>query len=166
MIEVLIAMSIMVFMSVIWFVGQNSNKARIEVESAARQLAAQIRQLQNESLNGKQINGTLVCDYIFEIAAVGSLSYDIKYNDCDHAGHSIIAAGTQNLSFNGKRTVKANTIHNFYFIPPLGKLTNQQQIILESTTNPGQIASVCVCTSSTGSGKIYDKVGNGACDCS
>ena len=55
MIELLVVIVIVILMSAILFAGnQNKNKTRDEVDAATRQLASELRSLQNDALNGKQ----------------------------------------------------------------------------------------------------------------
>ena len=60
-----------------------TNKGAIEVQAATSTVAAQLRSLQNDALNGKIVNGEIICeaDMYFDIAAK---KYYIKYykNPC------------------------------------------------------------------------------------
>ena len=76
-IEIVIAMALLIIMTAVLFVNQTSNKSQKEVEVAARQVAAQLRLLQNDSINGKYIDGQ-VYKFTFK-AEEGKTAYDLIY---------------------------------------------------------------------------------------
>ncbi len=76
-IEIVIAMALLIIMTAVLFVNQTSNKSQKEVEVAARQIAAQLRLLQNDSINGKYIDGQ-VYKFTFK-AEKGKTAYNLEY---------------------------------------------------------------------------------------
>ncbi len=102
MTELLIVMAIIIIMTGVLLVGQSSNKSDTDVESATRQVAAQIRALQNEALNGKKIdtNGDGISDQAVCIMRFSATptdptkSYKIGYHKCDE---TLIAGSEQDF---------------------------------------------------------------------
>jgi len=70
-------MALLIIMTAVLFVNQTSNKSQKEVEVAARQIAAQLRLLQNDSINGKYIDGQ-VYKFTFK-AEKGKTAYNLEY---------------------------------------------------------------------------------------
>lgn len=134
LVELLIVLAIMVIMTAVLFVNQNDKKVTSNVETATRQVAAQIRALQNEALNGKKIGTTYVNKYKF--SAVNSSSvYTVTY--IDSAGGTI---GTpQDIDLESKRVSFVWAVGNLYFSSPNGRVDAANSIIIKSTT-----ANVCM----------------------
>lgn len=165
LVELMVVLAIVLIMTGIFLANQNGNKDQENVETAARQVAAQIRQLQNEALSGKQIGGVLVCGFRFDIvsgALVFSTSY-YSYSDCAAGtGAAQIGASTQfNLNSKGLLggTAKANSSNSFYFKAPRAGLSGGQVLINLVSKDGTKHASVCVCTS----GNILEKGDDTAC---
>jgi prepilin-type N-terminal cleavage/methylation domain-containing protein len=156
LVEFIVVIAIIFVMTGILFVNYNNNRAKTEVEAAARTLVVQMRALQNESLNGKQIGDKMACQYIFNANA--SSQYSIEYKECSSG--NTIDDGSQTLYFNSKHNVNSIAAITVTFNSPFGQLSggSNQQIILESGSRR---ASVCVCNS----GNIFDQTGSGACGC-
>jgi type II secretory pathway pseudopilin PulG len=168
-VEMLVVITIIIAMTVLMFVSYNGNKNKTEVEAAARMVAAQVRGLQNEALNGKQIedgsgNMVLVCDYVFNIDASSDSSvYQIRYKDCTPGAHQFISGpgATRTIHFSNKDSIVSSSSVGFYFTSPLGQLDATSRIVLQSKSDSTKQASICVCNS----GNIYDQKGTGACGC-
>lgn len=149
LVELVIVMAIITIMTVVLFVSMSNKKAVADVDVAVRQVAAQLRVLQNEALSGKQIDGKNVCKYEFD-APIGS-SYTIKYSDCA-ASPSVIDAGTQSVDFTKKRVSFIGSDVNLYFSSPLGNVDGVKTIKIKSTT-----ASVCMSVEVLENGSITEQ---------
>jgi prepilin-type N-terminal cleavage/methylation domain-containing protein len=165
LIELMIVIALIIIMTGVLLVNQNKNKAQQEVESSARQVAAQLRSLQNEALNGKQIenpsgSGTynIVCNFKFDSPSLDSsitnTGYDISYASCSDG--SVISSGTQKIKLNtGKGNVTMNTA-SVSFSAPWGAVSSASEVTL---TDAGNKAYVCVCSS----GNIFDTTKDSTC---
>lgn len=82
LVEVLVVIAIMSIMMGVVLMTNNDSGAQKDVEASAQQVAAQLRALQNESLNGKMIENNAICAFKLEILPFPS-SYVVKYyKDC------------------------------------------------------------------------------------
>lgn len=156
--ELLIVMAIISVMTAVILTKSNNNKTTVDAEAAARLVAAQLRSLQNESLNGKQIGSVSVCSFKFHIDN-GASNYLISYyGDCTDSASSLIGSA-QSLKLSGKNNVKAASGNDFYFKSPQGGIsTGTQRIVLSSSDNS---ASATVCVYPTGN--IVEKKGAAGC---
>jgi len=111
-VELLIVLSIMIIMTGVLYANQNSKKSSIAVESAGRIVAAQIRALQNESLNGKKIGTEYANQYIFDVAA-NATTYSVSYKNT--AGTVLDTIVSDNFA---TKKVKFNSTVSFYFKSP------------------------------------------------
>lgn len=154
-IELLIVFAIIIIMTAVLLMNQNGNQAQKNVETAARQVAAQLRSLQNEALNGKQAGTVLTpaCDFIFTSVA-NDTKYSVSYNNCSHV---LIPGSAQPIPLNsGKGNVSISPA-TISFSSPRGQVSGSYQLIL---TSSGKSAYVCVCNS----GNIFDTT-NSSCSC-
>ena len=137
--ELMVVMAIIAIMTVAVFANKNSNKATSDVEVVTRQVAAQIRALQNEALNGKLIEGVIVCQYNFN--AWNSV-YTVSYGDC--TTNATIASGTQTVDLTKKKVSFDGAAVNLYFSSPRGNVDAKKTIVLKSTIDPTVKRWVCV----------------------
>ncbi|KKQ15536.1 MAG: hypothetical protein US25_C0002G0003 [Candidatus Moranbacteria bacterium GW2011_GWE1_36_7] len=79
--ELLLVVAITLIATAAIFSSNNSKKASSEVESAARQVAAHLRSLQNEALAGKQIGASYIDKFVFTVASPTVSKYKIAYYD-------------------------------------------------------------------------------------
>lgn len=155
LVELIVVMAIIVIMTGVLLVSQGGNNRNQEdVEAAARKVAAQLRQLQNEALSGKQIGGTSAC--YFNFVAVGTATYQINYNNCSNV---LIAGSSQSFDINTSKNVTAGAITITFLSPRGGSASGK--VILTSTKDINVQSSVCVCSS----GNILEKKDNSACGC-
>ena len=77
--EVIITLAIIAIMTGVLF-AKNNNKAAQEVQLAAREMAAQLRLLQNDAINGKVIGGKNICKAEMSLTA-GANTYETRYYD-------------------------------------------------------------------------------------
>src|SRR5664280_1664418 len=81
MIELLIVIAIIAIMTGI-FLTQKTNKSAIEVETYARTMAAQLRALQNDAINGKVIDGKIICKAEMTLnTGTNPKGYSLEYYD-------------------------------------------------------------------------------------
>lgn len=137
-VEVLISLAIITIMTGVLF-ASNNNKGKQEVQLAAREIAAQLRLLQNEALNGKVINGESVCKIEMNLDAVNN-KYEIRYYDrCSPDNQILPAAGP----FKPKKSKLLHTGSIVFTVPmaevPIGGLNG---FVLESENN--QKMTICV----------------------
>lgn len=171
LVELLIVFAIMIIMTSILLANQNNNKAKSDVEAAARQVAAQLRQLQNDALNGKQVNngsGTMInaCDFILNIGGAQSdgvtstaTTYVIYNRDCTIAGHVPIKDTSNNIikqtfNFNKNNKVTASSA-SFVFSSPRGDVLSGNIVLSEGSSQ----ITVCVYSS----GNVTELKGFGGC---
>lgn len=132
-------LAIIVIMTGVILGNGNKNKAAFDVEATARQVAAQLRIMQGEALNGKSIGGVVACKYNFN--ALNS-AYVVGYNNC--TTDAVIASGTQIVDLASKRISFGAIPISFYFTSPLGKPSAPQSIAVTSTIPSGGIMYICV----------------------
>jgi len=144
LIELLIVFAIMAIMTGVLFVNQNSRKATMAVEGAARIVAAQVRALQNEALSGKKIGDEYVGRFIFSVAADATI-YTIEYRKSDNTPLSPPQSTTTDLQ---SKKVKFAAAESFYFATPNAKLSGAGSIRIVSADGT---ATRYVCVSVDGS---------------
>ncbi|MDD5464245.1 MAG: prepilin-type N-terminal cleavage/methylation domain-containing protein [Candidatus Moranbacteria bacterium] len=157
LVEMLIVAAIMIFMTGVLFVNQNGKKASSDVEVMARQIAAQIRALQNEALNGKRFDTNAdgiadinACRFYFDAPA--GLSYYVKYySNCAVAPTEIVSAA-QTVSLNKKRVSIVGSATNLFFSPPDGRVDGVKTIVIKST-----IANVCASVNVSINGSVTEQ---------
>ena len=141
MIELLIVIAIIVIMTGV-LLSQKTNKSAIEVQSATRTVAAQLRSLQNDALNGKIADGKIICKAEMSFDPVNE-QYSIKYyNDCSSS--VVLETNTFNLVKSDLQT--GGTIS---FLVPMGKVNinldgGVKRVLLVSASDPSQKMTVCV----------------------
>lgn len=145
--EVVIVIAIMVIMTGVLFARQNSNKLQTEAELAARQVAAQLRSLQNDALNGKIVGDVPACGMEFSTTPDDpDKSYKVSYYDC--SGMSI--SGSEQDFLIGKKTVNKTVMLGagkiFRFSSPQARLNiaGSDFIRVSSVGNGDELARVCV----------------------
>ncbi|EKE19314.1 MAG: hypothetical protein ACD_9C00051G0004 [uncultured bacterium] len=123
MYEVLIVLFLMMIMTGVIFIGRSGNKAAADVETASRQIGAQIRALQNEALNGKRFDtdgdGTLdtnACLMRFNTNPMDATkSYKTGYYDCNAL--PALITGSEQAFFLGKSSSnKSVNVEGDYYI--------------------------------------------------
>ncbi len=156
LIELLIVIAIMLIMTGTLFVNNREKKIAADVESVVRQVAAEIRGLQNESLTGKQIGTDYVGRYRFEINLQGTNhnadSATISYRKLSGVAPDL---DSRNIDLSKKKVEfysSADDDTDFYFESPRGEITwndNNKVIKLRSTVDTNVTRLVCI--SDTGS---------------
>ena len=149
LVEVLISLAIIAIMTGTLLMTGN-NKSKQEVQLAAREIAAQLRLLQNDVLNGKVIGGKIICKTEMNFKTGNDENkYEMKYytGDCDSGGTEV-----KTETFFPKKS-KINlgeaTEGSISFMAPLGKvdystLGGPNGILLQSERNLNQKMTVCV----------------------
>lgn len=144
--ELLLVVAITLIASAAIFSSNNSKKASSEVESAARQVAAHLRSLQNEALTGKQIGPFYAGEFSLRAAGGPVINqYIISYED---SASNPIPIGAQTFSLSSKK-VRFNFWTNVVFEAPLGKPIAARLFTIESQRDGGA-TKYYVCVSSAG----------------
>ncbi len=130
--EILIVMALMSIMLVVVISTKNTDSSGKEVEAAAQQIVAQLRTLQNESLNGKQFSNVPVGVFKFHAE---NTSYTVSYIN----GGSILNSFVVNLS-------KVNVVAaaDIIFNSPRGENSGQNAILIRSRKNTSLEYVICV----------------------
>lgn len=135
LVELVVVMAIMFIMATVIFVNERGD-ARQDVEAVAQQVSAQLRNLQNESLAGKQVDvgGVPVsaCRFVFDSSAL--TSYAIKYDKNCGGAESVIGSTTISLA---KKFVKMDA-KVVSFISPRGDANSANVITLTSTKDSNE----------------------------
>lgn len=146
LVELLIVVAIMLIMTGTLFANQRNKKEVIEVESAAREVAAQLRALQNEALNGKLIEGEYAHYFKFntpDALTSNNSVYTVSY--ANSAGPSNIIGDVQPFNLAKKHVVFSPA--SLYFTSPLGKPDSWRLITITSTTSSSDRMYVCISSS-------------------
>ncbi len=163
LIELLLAIAIIGIMTVVTLVGLEKAKPRSNVEMATRQLAASIRQVQNDALSGKMINNETACLFSIKIAnSSDKLSYNSYYvssQDGNCAATSKkkydIEGEIGGVNYNGD-----TNIQELFFASPHASLANGGRIVLQSTFDNSIKWTLCI---NSKTGDIIEFEGNVNC---
>jgi prepilin-type N-terminal cleavage/methylation domain-containing protein len=142
LIEVLISVSIIVIISTAVLVSMRNNKTSKELEVAAREVAATIREAQNNALTGKKINDSdLPCK--FGIHKTGNSEYKLAYYHHDF-GDDCSSPTFQDID---TRTLKNGVIFKggfslIYYSVPQGEFAAPNVRLVTLTKNEKYI-SIC-----------------------
>lgn len=157
--ELLVVVAIIIIMTGALFASISGSKAQKDAENSARQVSAQLRQLQNEAINGKQIYENdeykIICSFNFK-TSTDRKGYEISYGKCPEGTEIIETFPIIKLN-SGKGNVSMNEISG-YFSAPHGISSGFPLTI--TFTAGGKSAYVCVCSS----GNIFDTK-NSTCGC-
>ena len=129
MIELLIVIAIITIMTSILFVGQNENKAAYTVDGVSRIVAAQIRTMQGDAINGKVIGGKFANAFQF-YAFSGDQTYHVRYMSSAFA-----LIDGQDPSIAASKVIFGNDV-DFYFKTPSGVLTPLETPYVAGLYNP------------------------------
>jgi type II secretion system protein H len=150
LVELLVVLAIITIMTVVVLgINNSDNKATTDVDSIARQLAAEIRVLQNEALNGKIVGGTTACKYVLNVSAA---SYMVRYLDCT-ASQDVINAGTKVVNLPDKRVTLSANPSGIVFSSPMGTVSSSQKITVTSIVS----ASVAACVTVSSDGSVMEE---------
>lgn len=163
LIELVVSMAILSIMAVITIVSLSGSKTKQEVEGAARQVAAAIREAQNYSLTGKNIGASGDVPCRFRVEAAGTSSFTVqqkKFNSgsCSvDSGSSItyalpagVTISTGNVSFDVPRAEPSSDA--------FGELDGSEKVDFSISKN-GSTAHVCVYPL----GRVEEKPIGGSC---
>ncbi len=143
--EILVVLAILAIATGTFFMTSN-NKGKQEVQLAAREVAAQLRLLQNDAINGKLINGKAIhkAAMYFDTTSENN-KYEIKYYNSDGDQMGVTESFTPKKS---KIDLGSATTGSISFEAPLGKvnydLGGPNGILLQSEKNTDQKISVCI----------------------
>lgn len=131
LIELLIVCAFIGIMTVVALVSLGASRTKRQVEGAARELAAAVREAQNGALTGKKINAThLPCRYWF--TRVSNFSYKINYDYHTNSTSDCATPAPQDLViYNTKNSVTVDPFGSFSFSVPFATVGS-----LSSDPNP------------------------------
>lgn len=132
LVELMIVIAIAGIMTAVTLVSMNATREKKTVESAAREVAAAVREAQNYALTGKDLKDKPTCSFIFTWGVATNTDYRIT--DCKTAIYSL------------KNGVTFSNSGNVSFSVPFATLNvaSTVDIILIKNTSPYH---VCVYTS-------------------
>lgn len=157
LLELMVAMAIVGILTAATAVSLNSSRTKKEVEVAAREVTAAIREAQNYALTGKRVSDTeYPCDYKFN-ATIGASGYSIEY---DYHVYGSTTCDDSNVlyssSLKNKVTFKSVAPNPVSFSIPYGSTNPAARVVLEKKS-----LQYTVCVNS--SGNIEEKIGDVAC---
>ncbi len=152
---------ILVMMTAVVLLNQNDNKARSEVEAAARMIAAQLRALQNDALSGKMLGAgseNIVCNAGINFVNNAD-NYIVYYEkNCNN----VTGPERENVQTVQLKKVRISVPSSgaVFFSTPVGKVDasgiDSNRISLVSTRGDSTVqASVCI----SDSGNIQEVLG-------
>lgn len=150
LVELLIVIAIIAVMTGAVFVSMSSNSAKRDVDVASRQIAAQLRDIQNEVVSGKLAANTLPTQE-FMLTSANFGTYSVQYYNG--------ASQLQILPFSLATKVVFEDAYQVGFLPPAGRSTGISTIIIHSTKDPTKKATICV----NAAGKVEEKSGAAVC---
>ena len=146
LVEFLFVSAIMLIMTATLFANNNSKKAASEVKGVGRQVVAQLRSLQSESLIGKEFSGAYAKEYKFSSGDPDNTKCTMSYYK--NGDPSPIAGASRELNFD-KRKVTFNAV-SVSFMAPFGR-PSASRIFIISSTRDGGATKYYICVSTSGS---------------
>jgi len=143
LIELLIVIAIIAIMTAVLFAGnQNENKIQNEVDAATRQLAVDLRSIQNDALNGKQdiISGNIACQANL-VLVNGNPNYKINYTPISGATCTGTPFGERTVNLQNAKISSPNG--EVSFSAPSGTVNGANKITVKSTID-GTTDTICV----------------------
>ena len=143
LVELLIVIAIIGIMSAVSIVSLQNGKTEKEVETAATQVAAAIREAQNNALTGKKNNGETPCDYVY-FRWISNSNYAISYEEKVSEG---ICSSIKDYSvYTLENDVIVSSFDEISFSIPFGgtDISGTEDIVLSKDSN---IYHVCVTSS-------------------
>ena len=163
LIELMVSMAILSIMVTATIISMGGAKTKQEVEGAARQVAAAIREAQNYALTGKNIGSSGDVPCRFRLAATGTSSFTIQQKEFSSGSCGIDSGSPLTYSLLAGVTVSTN---NVSFDVPRGEVFNDALGELDGTdevdfavSKSGSTAHVCVYPF----GRIEEKPIGGSC---
>lgn len=122
LIELLVVMAIILIMTAVLFSFDTGKQAQNDVETAGRQVASQLRSLQNDMLNGKQSSaGRYACRAQMTFSNAGA-SFNISYYDAcptDGSGTGTLLGTSQTVNL---KNATFGSDGNIVFASPRGAI--------------------------------------------
>jgi prepilin-type N-terminal cleavage/methylation domain-containing protein len=112
LIEIVIVTAIAVSLTSVTLAVRSNSSAPRDVDSAAQQIAAQLRALQGDALNGKEVSGMTVCGFKMDTSAL--TSYTVSYYDCAIPTPNLIPPALPAIKL---KNVTTNSIGVTFFSP-------------------------------------------------
>lgn len=156
MLELLVAMAVVGILTAAAIVPLSNTRTKKEVEVAAREVAAAIREAQNYALTGKQVSGAeYPCNYKFN-ATPDTSNYNIEY---DYHVYGDAACNPKNLyssSLKNGVSFKSVAPNTISFSIPYGSINPTAKVVLKKGSS-----EYTVCVSVTGN--IEEKIDDITC---
>jgi prepilin-type N-terminal cleavage/methylation domain-containing protein len=148
LIELMISMAILSIMTTVTIVSMGGAKTKQEVEGAARQVAAALREAQNYALTGKNIgaSGDVPCQ--FRLEADGTSTFTIQQKKFDSGVCTADSGSPMSYSLSNGVTVSTNNAsfdvpRGEVFNDALGELNGDEKVDF-SISKDGSTAHVCL----------------------
>lgn len=137
LVELLIVMAIMVIMAGVLLVSRSESRPVYDVEAGARQVAAQLRVLQNEALSGKMIGNVIACEMRFNTnPGDATKSYKTGY----YCANTLIPNSEQKFLIGKNATNKSVSLAGDYYV----KFTPPQATILSDLPVIGAARAISI----------------------
>lgn len=148
LIELIIIIAIVGIITAVTTVSMQSSKTDKELEAAAREVAAAIREAQNNALTGKRFESDKIPCFIGITRKIngGSLEnkrYQLYYNYHSDDDNSCNSWGYSD-AINLPSGVKFASLTQFGFSVPFGIITADKIVELRSERDSGKVINVCV----------------------
>jgi prepilin-type N-terminal cleavage/methylation domain-containing protein len=147
LVELMAVLAIMLIMTAVLFANNpTGRKAQTDVESAARQVASQIRSLQNDALSGRSfdISGTTQYAHNYKFTSSGTSTYSTSYEDSSAA----TIGSPQTFDLTKNRVSIDSASPSFYFSSPQASLSPGSTLVtITSTVDTSKIMYICVSNS-------------------
>jgi prepilin-type N-terminal cleavage/methylation domain-containing protein len=143
LIELVVSMAIISTMAAITIVSMSGAKTKQEVEGAARQVAAAIREAQNYAVTGKSINGAVPCQFRISATATSS-TFQLQQTNSTTCG-----AVSGSVSYSLQNGVQFSAAAEIRFDVPRGEPRDASNAELSSgnidfvISKSGSTAHVC-----------------------
>jgi len=151
LLEIMITVAIVGILTAVVLTMQSRSRKARELEMAGRKVSAKMREIQNNSLSGKQMaEGVTACGFGYTPAASGNKSYRAYYNyydsdrtdiDCSSVakgfgGSSAVYEEVRledNSTASGRVYIDSGTLTGAYFSIPHGSVFNNSGAVIVST---------------------------------
>lgn len=158
LLEILIVVIIISTMAAIVLTSNSSGRAKTNIDVAGRELAAVLREAQNNAMSGKQfVSGTDPCLFLVGWNS-GSPNYTVTY----YYKNSVTGACTENSvigNYTMRNGVAFSNSGSFGFTLPHGNITDPSTVSM-TLSGDSQVGVVCIYKAG---GLVNNRVGSASC---